>query len=138
MILMALHFLQGMDWYASALESKYAMQILLAIKEHPGASKTEIMRMDSTNEKTRYARINHMIKIGLIEVQTGGNQWNTSRLYLTPAGQEIASHVESINRIMKRVHESLPDEEPADSEERWSRRSQTRYPDGETTSKKIR
>ena len=105
-----------MDWYASALESKYAMQIIMAVKDHPGASKTEIMRLDSTNETTRYARINHLIKIGLIEVQTGGNQWNTSRLYLTPAGQEVASHVESINKTMKKLYESIPEEINEDSE----------------------
>lgn len=105
-----------MDWYASALESKYAMQIILAVRDHPGASKTEIMRLDSTNEKTKYVRINHLIKIGLIKVETGGNQWNTSRLYLTSAGQEVASYVESINKTMKKLYESIPDNINKDSE----------------------
>lgn len=95
-----------MDWYASALESKYAMQIILAVRDHPGASKTEIMRLDSTNEKTKFARITQLIKIGLIEVQSGGNQWNTSRLYLTPEGQEVATNVENINKTMKKLYES--------------------------------
>ena len=66
--------------------------------------------------KISFQMINHLIKIGLIEVQTGGNQWNTSRLYLTPAGQEVASHVESINKTMKKLYESIPEEINEDSE----------------------
>lgn len=90
-----------MDWYSETLESKYAMQILLYIRENPGMSKSDVMRFsDSGNERTKYTRISNLIDDGLIKVEKGGNQWNTARLYLTPKGQEVGALIEKINNIM--------------------------------------
>lgn len=99
-----------MEWNAETLESKYAMQIVLAISENPGMCKKEVMSIgEGGNERTKYTRISNLIADGLIEVRQGGNQWNSALLYLTPEGQEVAKCVDKINKIYTKIKKQQND-----------------------------
>lgn len=103
-----------MNWYCNPLEQKSAMEVLALIHERPGMTKTEVMRIPPEpegrvlSEKTRYERLNHLIKVGLIEVRTEGPQWNSTGLYLTPHGECIAELAMQMNRVMEDLYVSIP------------------------------
>ena len=84
------------------LEQKFAMYILMAIKENPMSTKTDIMRLESGFEKTKFLRINELITAGLVEtVKTEG--YSTARLQLTPTGESV---VEKLMEIRGTVSEA--------------------------------
>ncbi len=90
-----------MNWYAETLETKYAMQIILYIRENPGMSKTDVIRFtDGGNERTRFTRVAALINEGIIEVRPGSGKWNSTELYLTPEGQKIGKLIAEMNEIM--------------------------------------
>ena len=75
----------------------------MAVKENPGSTKTEILRLDEGNERTKFLRINELIEEGIIIIGEESRQHNAMRLYLTPKGQEIANHLEKIEQILDRT-----------------------------------
>ena len=93
----------------SVFEQRATIEALLLIKNNPGCSKTMIMSMDPKRGNTVYKRINDLIKVGLVEYDKRDVNWTQMRLYLTPAGQEVAVLFERIVSIM----EKLPNDEPA-------------------------
>jgi len=85
------------------LEGKFALYVIMAVKENPGSTKTEILRLDEGNERTKFLRINELIEEGIIIIGEESRQHNAMRLYLTPKGQEIANHLEKIEQILDRT-----------------------------------
>jgi len=81
-------------------EKKFSLYVVMAVKENPGSTKTEILRLDKGNEKTKFFRINELIAEGIIVVNDERKKYNEMRLYLTPKGQEIAIHLEKIQQIV--------------------------------------
>ena len=93
------------------LERKYAMYILLAIEKHPRKTKTEIMRLESGNEKTKFQRINEMIQAGYVQLsQVDG--YSTKRLVLTPDGEDLVKRIKKIRyALITKANKNVDDEE---------------------------
>lgn len=81
------------------LERRYAMYVLLAIDENPSSTKTDIMRLDQGNEKTKFQRINELISDGFVE-QVQAEGYSTKRLALTDKGKAVLGHIRSIRQII--------------------------------------
>lgn len=92
------------------LEKKYAMYILLAVDKNPMSTKTEIMRLEPGNEKTKFTRLQELIEFGLIEYKSG-EQYNSMKLILTPAGQDLVIKIKKIRlSILKLEKNRILDE----------------------------
>ena len=91
-----------MGYSFEILEGKFALYVIMAVKENPGSTKTEILRLDAGNERTKFLRINELIEEEMIVIGEENKQHNAMRLYLTPKGQEIANHLERIKQILER------------------------------------
>lgn len=91
------------------LEKKYAMYILLAIDKNPKSTKTDIMRLESGNEKTKFIRIQELIDFGLIEYSEI-EAHNTMRLSLTPAGKDIVQKIKKLRLSILRAQKMTIDE----------------------------
>ena len=106
-----------MEWYSSKLEKKYALNVLWCVKNNPGMTKTDIVRMDRGGEKTKYNMLSKLISMGLITTEkdpTG--RWNTEHLVLTENGTKIAECIEAINQIMANVRPVENTENESDEE----------------------
>ncbi len=75
------------------LERKSALYVLLDVKEHPGASKSDVQNRDKINKRTKFVRIEELVEAGLIVENRDPRQHATVKLYLSPEGQEIADHI---------------------------------------------
>lgn len=90
-----------MEWYSSVLEKKYALSVLWYVRNNPGMTKTDIVRMDRGGEKTKYGILAELMDLGLISSEKDPEgRWNTEHLVLTEEGRKIADHIEEINEIM--------------------------------------
>ena len=87
----------------SVLERKSALYILLTVRDNPGLTKTQLMRLEEGNERTKFVRINELIECGLIDSKQGDGQWNSTKLYLTPQGQEIAESIYKISKVLETI-----------------------------------
>lgn len=76
------------------LERKFAIYVILCVKEMPGSTKSDIIKKDEGNERTKFLRISELIDEGIIMVDDTKRQHNSIKLYLTPKGQEVAKHLE--------------------------------------------
>ena len=76
------------------LERKFAIYVLLSVKNMPGATKSDVIKREEGNERTKFLRITELIEAGLITVDDAKRKHNTIKLYLTPKGQEVANHLE--------------------------------------------
>ncbi len=84
------------DYILDILERKYSIYVILAVRNYPGSTKTEILRLDPGNERTKFLRINDLIEAGIVMVSEERKQHNAMRLYLTPKGQEVANYLDKI------------------------------------------
>ncbi len=84
------------------LEKKYAMYVLLAVSEHPMSTKTEIMRLQQQNERTKFDRINELIDAGLIECKVPEG-FKRDRMVLTEDGEELVKSIKKIRTVLRRV-----------------------------------
>ena len=81
------------------LERKHAMYVLLAIDENPNSTKTDIMRLENGDEKTKFQRINELIVLGYIDtIFVEG--YSTKRLILTDKGKALVKHIDGLRRIL--------------------------------------
>ena len=78
------------------LERKSALTVLLDVKEHPGACKSDVQNRDKKTKRTKYVRIEELVEAGLLIENRDPRQHATVKLYLSPEGQEIANHIEAI------------------------------------------
>lgn len=97
------YIIDNMSSALSVFEQKATIEALMLIKENPGCSKTMIMSLDPTRGSTLYKRIGELIKVGLVEYEKKDANWTQLRLYLTPAGQEIASLFAKMVPIMEEL-----------------------------------
>ena len=93
------------------LERKYAMYVLLAIDKHPSSTKTDIMRLEPGNEKTKFQRINEMVQAGYVAMaQVDG--YSTKRLVLTPDGEDLVKRLKKIRyALITKANKNVDDEE---------------------------
>ena len=84
------------------LERKYAMYLLLAVSEHPMSTKTEIMRLQQQNERTKFNRINELIALGLIEYARSEN-YSRERIVLSKDGEELVKIIKKARTVLRRV-----------------------------------
>ena len=84
------------------LERKYAMYLLLAVSEHPMSTKTEIMRLQQQNERTKFNRINELIALGLIEYARSEN-YSRERIILSKDGEELVKIIKKARTVLRRV-----------------------------------
>lgn len=77
------------------LERKHAMYVLVAIKENPDSTKTDIMRLEKGDEKTKFQRINELIALGYIDT-VFSEGYSTKRLILTKKGDRLVKHIEAL------------------------------------------
>ena len=97
------------------LERKFAMYVLLAIDKCPGSTKTDIMRLENGNEKTKFQRINEMIQAGYVELaQVEG--YSTKRLVLTSDGEDLVKKLKKIRYALITKAKKTIDEDDKDSE----------------------
>lgn len=99
----------------SVLERKSSLYILLTIRNNPGLTKTQLMRLDEGNERTKFVRMNELIECGLISSRQGDGQWNSTKLYLTEEGQEVAECIDKISKVLSKM-DSKPLENAEGSE----------------------
>lgn len=85
----------------SVLEKKYAMYVLLALDKNPMSTKTEIMRMEPGNEKTKFLRLQELIKVGLIEYRQAPS--GVQKMVLTPEGQDIVNKIKRIRLTLLKL-----------------------------------
>ena len=78
------------------LERKYALYVILCVKEMPGSTKSEIIKLDPRNERTKFLRIKELIDAGIIKVDDVQRQHNAMKLYLTEKGQVMANYLEKM------------------------------------------
>ena len=76
------------------LEQKFAIYVILQVKNNPGASKSQVIGVG--NESTKYLIIEDMIANGIIMTDGIKREYNTMKLYLNPKGQEIANYLQKI------------------------------------------
>lgn len=96
------------------LEKKYAMYVLLALDKNPMSTKTEIMRLDPGNEKTKFMRIQELIEMGLIEYRQAPT--GVQRMVLTPEGQDIANKIKKVRLALLRLQKRKDaDEDDSDT-----------------------
>lgn len=88
-----------MDDLIELLNRKYCIFILMQIAEHPGATKTEILEIEPGNERSKFLRIGDLVENKLVTTDTRARKHNTIRLYLSPLGQEIVTHLKQIIEI---------------------------------------
>ena len=88
----------------SLLERKYAMYLLLLLDHYPNTTKTDLMRMDEGNEKTKFVRLTELIDAGLVEyVELNGRK--TNRLQLSELGKELVPKIKKINSTLRKCRE---------------------------------
>lgn len=85
------------------LERKYTISIILSVKNMPGSTKSDIIKMEEGNERTKFLRIGELIDAGIIMVDDTKRQHNAIKLYLTPLGQEVANHLEKAVEAFKKT-----------------------------------
>ena len=85
------------------LERKFAIYVILCVKEMPGSTKSDIIKKDEGNERTKFLRISELIDEGIIMVDDTKRQHNAIKLYLTPLGQEVANHLEKAVEVFKKT-----------------------------------
>ena len=90
------------------LERKYSMYILLAVSEHPMSTKTEIMRLQQQNERTKFNRINELIALGLIEYAKSEN-YSRERIVLSKDGEELVRIIKKARTVLRRVQRKAED-----------------------------
>lgn len=83
------------------LERRYSMYVLLALDKMPRCTKTDIMRLDPGNEKTKFKRINDLIAEGFIECVYSPPH-RSKRLNLTKEGKELVMRIKKIRAAMLR------------------------------------
>ena len=91
------------------LEKRYAMYILLALEKNPMSTKTEIMRLDPGNEKTKFVRIQELMDTGLIEYRT--TETGATKICLSVAGESLAKKIKKIRLEVLRLSNKNTDEE---------------------------
>lgn len=80
-------------------EKKYAMYVLLAIEKNPMCTKTDIMRLESGNEKTKFMRIQELMEFGFISY-AADNDHKSLRMVLTPQGQDAANKINKLRLLV--------------------------------------
>ena len=88
----------------SVLEKKYAMYVLLALDKHPMSTKTEIMRLEPGNEKTKFLRLNELIDLGLIEFRQPPS--GVPRMVLTSEGQDVVNKIKKVRLTILKLQKS--------------------------------
>lgn len=83
------------------LERRYSMYVLLALDKMPGCTKTDIMRLNPGNEKTKFRRINELIAEGFIECEYSPEH-KSKRLNLTAEGKELVTRIKKIRALLLR------------------------------------
>lgn len=91
---------QYKDELREVLESKFAIYVLLLIKEQSedpsiNCNKTTIFTAEKGNERTKFLRIKDLMKVGLVERDISQINHNTIYLKLTPKGNKVACLLES-------------------------------------------
>lgn len=81
------------------MERRFAMYVLVAIRENPMSTKTDIMRLNPGFEKTKFERINEMIVAGYVETVKEQN-YSTRRLRLTKKGDAAVDAILNLRSIM--------------------------------------
>lgn len=83
---------------------KYAYYTMVTIRDNPGITKIEFMRLEPGNEHTKFMRTQELERKGLIkyvseeEDRRHKGQWNTIHMYLTDKGQRVAAYLEKISK----------------------------------------
>lgn len=87
----------------SLLERKYALYLLMLLDHYPNTTKTELMRMDEGNEKTKFVRLTELIDAGLVEyVELNGRR--TNRLQLSELGKELIPKIKKIGSVLRKCN----------------------------------
>lgn len=92
-----------LDATLSIIERKFALYIILAVKNHPGCTKTQIVNLDPQNLRTKHQRINELIEAGIITTDGETRMHNSMPLYLTNVGQTIAARIDEIRMMLPQV-----------------------------------
>ena len=92
------------------LSRRFALYVLMEVREHPGASKRDVTNREPLYIRTKFERIDDLVEAGLISENREPRQHATVKLYLTPEGQEIADCIARIVDCAK----GLPDLEEED------------------------
>jgi predicted transcriptional regulator len=77
------------------------MYVLLALDKMPMCTKTDIMRLDPGNEKTKFKRINDLIAEGFIEC-VYSSEYKSKRLNLTAEGKELVIRIKKVRALLLR------------------------------------
>ena len=94
----------GLDIFSK----KYSYYVLMVIRDNPGITKIELMRLEEGNEHTKFIRTQELEKIGLIKYiseeadRRKKGSWNCLHMYLTDKGQKVAAYLEKICKELDR------------------------------------
>jgi DNA-binding MarR family transcriptional regulator len=86
---------------------KFSYYVLMVIRDNPGITKIELMRLEPGNEHTKFMRTQELEKEGLIKYVTEDDdrkqkgQWNCIHMYLTDKGQKVAAYLDKISKELE-------------------------------------
>lgn len=93
------------EWYSDELEKRHALSLLWYVKNYPGMTKTDIVRVEKGGEKTKYSVLTRLMELGLVASEKDPEgRWNSEHLILTEYGSKITEYIESINDVMAQVY----------------------------------
>ncbi len=68
-----------------------------------GSIKSDIIKKDEGNERTKFLRINELIDEGIITVDDTKRRHNSIKLYLTHKGQKVAKHFKKAVEAFRQI-----------------------------------
>lgn len=86
---------------------KFSYYVLMAIRDNPGITKIELVRLEAGNEHTKFMRTQELKNEGLIKCiseeadRKQRGQWNSQHMYLTEKGQRVAAYLEKISKELE-------------------------------------
>ena len=87
------------------LGTKYTIDLLIAICEKPGESKTYYMNLTKGHERTKFLRIGDLEKNELVEIIRGHRQHNTFEVHPTKIGKRVYAALNMIAKGDKKMVE---------------------------------
>ena len=72
------------------------------------STKTEIMRLQQQNERTKFNRLNELIALGLIDYARSEN-YSRERMVLSKDGEELVRLIKKARTVLRRVQRKTDD-----------------------------
>lgn len=83
------------------LERSFSIRMLLTIGDRPGMTKSQAIKLEEGNERTKFLRIQELIQAGLVSCDDTVRDHNSITLRLTPKGRIVADRLREALEVME-------------------------------------